>query len=144
MHIKTASRIKLSKLSCIISTLNSCLPWRCAVALVLDGRALAKQIEENLLVRVEALKAKTGRTPILATILVGDDGASATYVRMKGNACRRVGMDSLKIELPQETTTEQLLAEIESLMPIQMFTVFFYSIQFLSKLMSAHVLMRSL
>ncbi|RSR53609.1 bifunctional methylenetetrahydrofolate dehydrogenase/methenyltetrahydrofolate cyclohydrolase, partial [Acinetobacter baumannii] len=57
------------------------------MALVLDGRALAKQIEENLLVRVEALKAKTGRTPILATILVGDDGASATYVRMKGNAC---------------------------------------------------------
>ena len=59
---KTTSRIKLSKLSCIIGTLNSCLPWRCAVALVLDGRALAKQIEENLLVRVEALKAKTGRT----------------------------------------------------------------------------------
>ncbi len=115
MHIKTTSRIKLSKLSCIIGTLNSCLPWRCAVALVLDGRALAKQIEENLLVRVEALKARTGRTPILATILVGDDGASATYVRMKGNACRRVGMDSLKIELPQETTTEQLLAEIEKL-----------------------------
>jgi methylenetetrahydrofolate dehydrogenase (NADP+)/methenyltetrahydrofolate cyclohydrolase len=51
----------------------------------------------------------------LATILVGDDGASATYVRMKGNACRRVGMDSLKIELSQETTTEQLLAEIEKL-----------------------------
>ncbi len=47
--------------------------------------------------------------------MVGDDGASATYVRMKGNACRRVGMDSLKIELPQETTTEQLLAEIEKL-----------------------------
>lgn len=85
------------------------------MALLLDGRALAKQIEANLLNRVEALKAKTGRTPILATILVGDDGASATYVRMKGNACRRVGMDSLKIELPQETTTEQLLAEIEKL-----------------------------
>ena len=62
------------------------------MALVLDGRALATQIEADLLVRVEALKAKTGRTPILATILVGDDGASATYVRMKGNACRRVGI----------------------------------------------------
>ncbi len=47
--------------------------------------------------------------------MVGDDGASATYVRMKGNACRRVGMDSLKVELPTETTTEQLLAEIEKL-----------------------------
>ena len=85
------------------------------MALVLDGRALATQIEADLLVRVEALKAKTGRTPILATILVGDDGASATYVRMKGNACRRVGMDSLKVELSKETTTEQLLAEIQKL-----------------------------
>lgn len=85
------------------------------MALVLDGRALAKQIEADLLTRVEALKAKTSRTPILATILVGDDGASATYVRMKGNACRRVGMDSLKVELGKETTTEQLLAEIEKL-----------------------------
>src|SRR5690606_39275396 len=93
-----------------ISTLG-----RNAVALVLDGRALAKQIEADLFTRVEALKAKSGRTPILATILVGDDGASATYVRMKGNACRRVGMDSLKVELPTETTTEQLLAEIEKL-----------------------------
>lgn len=85
------------------------------MALLLDGRALAQKIEADLLQRVEALKAKSGRTPILATILVGDDGASATYVRMKGNACRRVGMDSLKIELPQHTTTEQLLAEIEKL-----------------------------
>jgi hypothetical protein len=46
MNIKATSRINLSKLSCIIGTLNSCLPWRCAVALVLDGRALAKQIED--------------------------------------------------------------------------------------------------
>jgi methylenetetrahydrofolate dehydrogenase (NADP+)/methenyltetrahydrofolate cyclohydrolase len=64
--------------------------WRRIVALVLDGKALAKQIEADLFARVEVLKQKSGRTPILATILVGDDGASATYVRMKGNACRRV------------------------------------------------------
>ena len=56
-----------------------------------------------------------GKHPILATILVGDDPASATYVKMKGNACARVGMDSLKVELPTETTTEQLLAKIEEL-----------------------------
>lgn len=85
------------------------------MALVLDGKVLAKKIEANLFERVTALKEKTGRTPILATILVGDDGASATYVRMKGNACHRVGMDSLKVELPQQTTTEQLLVEIEKL-----------------------------
>jgi methylenetetrahydrofolate dehydrogenase (NADP+)/methenyltetrahydrofolate cyclohydrolase len=80
--------------------------------MVLDGRALATQIEDDLRSRVTVLKEKTGRTPILATILVGDDGASATYVRMKGNACRRVGMESIKVELGQDTSTEQLLAEI--------------------------------
>jgi len=86
-----------------------------ASALVLDGKALAKKIEANLSARVENLKQKTGRTPILATILVGDDPASATYVRMKGNACKRVGMDSMKVELPSATTTEQLKAKIDEL-----------------------------
>lgn len=85
------------------------------MALLLDGRALAKHIESELFDRVAVLKAKSGRTPILATILVGDDGASATYVRMKGNACTRVGMQSIKVELPQSTTTAQLLAEIAKL-----------------------------
>jgi len=85
------------------------------MSVILDGRALAATIEQDLSQRVAVLKQKTGRTPILATILVGDDGASATYVRMKGNACRRIGMDSIKIELPQSTTTEQLLAEIAQL-----------------------------
>ena len=83
---------------------------------VLDGKALAAQTEEELLARVERLKAQSGgKTPILATILVGDDPASATYVKMKGNACRRVGMDSLAVELPSSTTTEELLAKIEEL-----------------------------
>jgi len=85
-------------------------------ALVLDGKALAAATEEALLARVEQLKEKSGgKTPILATILVGDDPASATYVKMKGNACRRVGMDSLAVELPAATTTEELLAKIEEL-----------------------------
>ncbi|WP_323844023.1 bifunctional methylenetetrahydrofolate dehydrogenase/methenyltetrahydrofolate cyclohydrolase FolD [Microbulbifer magnicolonia] len=85
-------------------------------ALVLDGKALAQKTEEELSARVAALKEKSGgQTPILATILVGDDPASATYVKMKGNACRRVGMDSLQVEMPASTTTEQLLAKIEEL-----------------------------
>jgi methylenetetrahydrofolate dehydrogenase (NADP+)/methenyltetrahydrofolate cyclohydrolase len=84
-------------------------------ALVLDGKAYAAQMETELAERVAKLKQSTGRTPILATILVGDDPASATYVKMKGNACRRVGMDSLKVEMPAETTTEQLLAKIDEL-----------------------------
>ena len=85
-------------------------------ALVLDGKSLAAQTEAELLSRVEQLKAQSsGKTPILATILVGDDPASATYVKMKGNACRRVGMDSLAVELPASTSTEDLLAKIEEL-----------------------------
>ncbi|MBE0407805.1 bifunctional methylenetetrahydrofolate dehydrogenase/methenyltetrahydrofolate cyclohydrolase FolD [Psychrobacter sp. AOP22-C1-22] len=84
-------------------------------ATVLDGKALAKQIEQQLSTRVDAIKAKTGRTPILATILVGEDPASATYVRMKGNACKRVGMSSIKVEMPHSTTTEQLMAKVNEL-----------------------------
>ncbi len=84
--------------------------------LLLDGKALAKRLETELLERVEEIKVKNGGVaPILATILVGDDPASATYVRMKGNACKRVGMESLKVVLPQETTTDELLAEIDKL-----------------------------
>lgn len=84
-------------------------------AIKLDGKDVANQIEISLKERVQTLKDKTGRTPILATILVGDDPASATYVRMKGNACKRVGMDSIRVEMPSETTTDELLAKIREL-----------------------------
>lgn len=84
-------------------------------ALILDGKALAKTTEEELSVRVAKLKEKTGKTPILATILVGDDPASTTYVKMKGNACARVGMESIRVHLPETTTTEELLAKIQEL-----------------------------
>lgn len=82
---------------------------------VLDGKKVAQETEAHIRLRVENLKALSGATPILATILVGDDPSSATYVQMKGNACRRVGMDSLALTLPQSTTTEQLLAKIDEL-----------------------------
>src|SRR5690606_19803394 len=76
----------------------------------------AQKTEQELAQRVSRLKERSGgQTPILATILVGDDPASATYVRMKGNACQRVGMDSLKVELPSSTTTAQLLDKIAEL-----------------------------
>lgn len=83
--------------------------------LILDGKALASQTEAALSERVAALKAQNGQTPILATILVGDDPASATYVRMKQNACQRVGMESIAVEMPSSTTTGQLLAKIHEL-----------------------------
>ena len=86
------------------------------VGTVLDGRLLAKHIEETLKERVQHFKDRShGVTPTLATILVGDDPASATYVRMKRNACKRVGMGSLRLELSQETTTEELLDHIARL-----------------------------
>ena len=85
-------------------------------SILLDGKSLAQQSEAEISQRVDALKARNnGQAPILATILVGGDPASATYVRMKQNACKRVGMDSMAIELGEETTTEELLAQITAL-----------------------------
>ena len=83
--------------------------------LILDGRVVAKSIELDLQKRVSFIKEKSGVTPVLATIIVGNNPASETYVRMKGNACRRVGMEPLKVELPENTTTDELLAVIEKL-----------------------------
>lgn len=84
-------------------------------AIVLDGKTLARQIEVELSARVQAIKEQGKNVPILATILVGDDPSSATYVKMKGNACQRIGMESLRIVLPQATTTSELLAQIDKL-----------------------------
>jgi methylenetetrahydrofolate dehydrogenase (NADP+) / methenyltetrahydrofolate cyclohydrolase len=82
--------------------------------LILDGNALAKKIEDDLRPRVEAYKKKNGgHAPVLATILVGSDPASATYVKMKAVACARVGMGSRKINLGETTSTAELLSEIE-------------------------------
>jgi methylenetetrahydrofolate dehydrogenase (NADP+)/methenyltetrahydrofolate cyclohydrolase len=84
--------------------------------MILDGKSLAKQLESELRLRVQKIiQRSNGKVPILATILVGEDPASATYVRMKGNACKRVGMESLKVVLPQATTTDELLSEIDKL-----------------------------
>ena len=83
--------------------------------IIMDGKSVAKEAEETLKTRVEILKKEKGFVPILATVLVGDDPASATYVKMKGNACERVGMKSVKVELPETTTTEELLSKIKEL-----------------------------
>ena len=85
-------------------------------AQILDGKSLAAQCETQLRARVAALMAQhQDQRPILATILVGNDPASATYVKMKANACKRVGMDSLAIALPEATTTAELLDNIQEL-----------------------------
>jgi len=81
---------------------------------ILDGKALAQLAEEDIKSHVSTLK-ENGITPTLATILVGVDPASATYVKMKQNACARLGMDSIAVELSKETTTEELLEAIDTL-----------------------------
>jgi len=84
------------------------------VAQILDGKKLASESEKEILESVLVLKEK-GVIPTLATILVGDDPASETYVRMKQETCKRVGMESLAINLPKETSTEELLLKIDEL-----------------------------
>jgi methylenetetrahydrofolate dehydrogenase (NADP+)/methenyltetrahydrofolate cyclohydrolase len=81
---------------------------------ILDGKALAQLAEEDIKSHVSTLK-ENGITPTLATILVGVDPASATYVKMKQNACARLGMDSIAVELSKETSTEELLEAIDKL-----------------------------
>ena len=85
------------------------------MAIIMDGKSLAHSSEEELKMRVTSLLEKKNFVPILATILVGSDPASATYVKMKGNACERIGMKSIKVELDSDTTTEELLSKINEL-----------------------------
>ncbi len=85
-------------------------------ALILDGKALSAKSEADLAARVAVIKEKNnGQAPILATILVGADPASATYVKMKQNACKRIGMESIAVEMPSHTSTRELLTKIDEL-----------------------------
>ena len=83
-------------------------------AIILDGKKLATLSEEFIKKEVSML-VSAGITPTLATILVGHDPASETYVKMKRNTCKRVGMESIALELPESTTTEELLKAINDL-----------------------------
>ena len=85
------------------------------MALELNGKIYATEVEEELKQKVQELKTKLDFTPILATIIVGDDMASVTYVNMKAKACERMGLKSNIVRLPKETTTEELLSVIEEL-----------------------------
>ena len=83
--------------------------------IILNGKELSKIIEQDLLIRVEKLKQNLNFTPTLATIIVGDNPASVTYVNMKKRACERVGLKSQIIALKQETTTQELINVINQL-----------------------------
>lgn len=84
------------------------------MAQILDGKATAAAIKAELKERVEALKAQ-GITPGLGTVLVGDDPASHSYVGGKHKDCAEVGIASIRVDLPESTTQEELEAEIEKL-----------------------------
>ena len=83
-------------------------------ALILDGKEFSK-ISENIIKEKVKELSKKNITPSLATILVGNDPASETYVKMKRNTCARVGMKSIAVELSENTSTAELLSTIQSL-----------------------------
>jgi methylenetetrahydrofolate dehydrogenase (NADP+)/methenyltetrahydrofolate cyclohydrolase len=80
--------------------------------ILLDGKKTSADIKEEIAHAVSELKAQDKKTPHLAAVIVGSDGASLTYVNAKVKACDRVGFESSLIRLPKETTEEELLNEI--------------------------------
>jgi methylenetetrahydrofolate dehydrogenase (NADP+)/methenyltetrahydrofolate cyclohydrolase len=84
-------------------------------SILLDGKKLSEKIKSSLKEEISSLKSKSGKQPTLATILVGSNPSSQTYVNMKVKSCESIGMTSKKIELPENTTTKELLEVIDSL-----------------------------
>ena len=84
-------------------------------AKLLDGRATADEIQDEIKKRVNEFVGKSGKTPTLAAVLVGEDPASAVYVRNKERACKHVGINSQLHRLNRDTTTDQLIALIAKL-----------------------------
>jgi methylenetetrahydrofolate dehydrogenase (NADP+)/methenyltetrahydrofolate cyclohydrolase len=82
---------------------------------LLDGKKTAADLKQEIALSVQKLIKQGKKIPHLAAILVGNNGASMTYVNAKVKACKLVGFNSTLIELPEETTEEKLLQEIESL-----------------------------
>ena len=83
-------------------------------AQILDGKALAASIKQNLAARTVALKAK-GITPGLGTVLVGDDPGSHSYVGGKHRDCQEVGINSIRVDLPADASQADVLAAIRDL-----------------------------
>ncbi|HEY0369425.1 MAG TPA: bifunctional methylenetetrahydrofolate dehydrogenase/methenyltetrahydrofolate cyclohydrolase FolD [Chthoniobacterales bacterium] len=84
------------------------------MARIIDGRLVAEKVYAELRGEIAELKSR-GITPGLAVVLVGDDPASRTYVRSKDKMCRELGLHSVKLELPNETSERELLARVDEL-----------------------------
>ena len=85
------------------------------MASIIDGKALSAAIKDQVREQVLSLKEKYGRVPCLCVIIVGENPASQVYVRNKVRAAEYVGIASMKIELPADTSEEALLARIGAL-----------------------------
>ena len=85
------------------------------MAIILDGKSLAKKIRQQLKTEISQFVEKGLRNPSLAVILVGNDPASEVYVRNKRKACEEVGINSLYIHLPEDTPEEELLRIVDKL-----------------------------
>ncbi|ALO98081.1 bifunctional 5,10-methylene-tetrahydrofolate dehydrogenase/5,10-methylene-tetrahydrofolate cyclohydrolase [Streptomyces hygroscopicus subsp. limoneus] len=84
-------------------------------ARLMDGTAPARRIVEDTAKKAAALTERTGTAPCLATVLVGEDPASVTYVRMKQNRSRKAGIESRHVALPATTTTDELVTTLREL-----------------------------
>ena len=82
---------------------------------LLDGKATSRSIKDELAEKVADIKSKGGKVPHLAAVLVGEDGASITYVNAKVKACEQIGFDSTLIRLPESTSEEEVLATVDKL-----------------------------
>jgi len=82
---------------------------------IIDGKKISEEIKNEIAAEVAEWIKNGGKTPHLAAVLVGNDGASETYVAAKVKACNKVGFTSSEIRLPAETTQEELLIEIQNL-----------------------------
>ena len=84
-------------------------------AALIDGSAVARDLTDRTAERAAEFTRTAGRAPTLAAVLVGEDPASATYVRMKRNRSAKAGIESRLVQLPEETTTDELVAAIRGL-----------------------------
>ena len=82
---------------------------------ILDGRKTSNDIKDEIAVAVNEITASGSRAPHLAAVIVGEDGASLTYVGSKVRACKRVGFDSTLVKLPETTTEDELLNKVDEL-----------------------------
>ena len=82
---------------------------------ILDGKTLAQTIKDEIKAQVEDIKSQGGKTPHLAAVLVGDDGASQTYVNHKVRSCEYVGFESTLLRMDASTSEEELLSKIDML-----------------------------